>query len=135
MTNGGLSDYEKLRAQRIAEDRKFFEDVGLAEVKSELSRHARAVRAKRTTSRGLGNSRTVKRRKASKPKTQVVTRRSSGLKGNAADDVYVVNEGRGGKIEIGGQPSTMHELKKLRENSAEWDAKKKRMIQGFPTGL
>ena len=81
----------------------------------------------------LGNSRTSKRRKAA-AKSSVPTRRSSRIRGVAADDVYVVNEGRGGKIEIGGQPSTMHELQKLRENSAAWDEKKKKKDSRLPDG-
>ena len=76
---GALSEYERLREQRIAENRKFFEDVGLGEVKRELARHAHAVSAKRASSRGLGNSRTSKRRKAA-AKSSVPTRRSSRIR-------------------------------------------------------
>eukprot|EP00039_Didymoeca_costata_P003604 m.68644 g.68644 ORF g.68644 m.68644 type:complete len:164 (+) comp11987_c0_seq3:137-628(+) len=89
-----LSVYEKERQERLNKNQQLLQSLGLQAAKQSLALSAMKTKSKlNPVKRGISASR---KRKATQP-----TRRSSRLKGEQAEDMFVSSESKG-KVSVGG---------------------------------
>lgn len=101
----GMSEYELQRRERLRQNQAMLTQLGIGVAKAGMNMHAISA----STKAALKATRGIQTKRVKRKAPVLPPRKSSRIKGEQADDMYVTSE-RGGKIYVANMPDAMKKL-------------------------